>query len=67
MMSTEGTVIDANADRYFEAVVQNDIENGNYVNKNLVLATKMLQQAEMALCYTETLLIQRNLESQKET
>lgn len=40
MMSTEGTVIDANADRYFEAVVQNDIENGNYVNKNLVLATK---------------------------
>lgn len=40
MMSAEGTVIDANADRYFEAVVQNDIENGNYSNNNLILATK---------------------------
>lgn len=40
MMSAEGTVIDTNADRYFEAVVQNNVENGNYSNKNLILATK---------------------------
>lgn len=33
-MST-GAVIDANADRFFEAVVQADVESGNYTTNNL--------------------------------
>ena len=36
-MST-GQVIDENANRYFEAVVQADIENGNYVTNQLQVA-----------------------------
>ena len=38
MMSSEGTVIDASADRYFEAVVQCDVEGGNCTNGNLPVA-----------------------------
>lgn len=38
MMSSEGTVIDATTNRYFEGVVQNDTENGNYTTNNLFVA-----------------------------
>ena len=38
-MST-GEVIDANADRFFEAVVQADVENGNFTTNNLQVATE---------------------------
>lgn len=38
-MST-GAVIDANADRFFEAVVQADVESGNYTTYNLQVAVE---------------------------
>lgn len=38
-MST-GAVIDANADRFFEAVVQADVERGNYTTNNLQVAVE---------------------------
>lgn len=38
-MST-GEVIDANADRFFEAVVQADVESGNYTTNNLQVAVE---------------------------
>lgn len=38
-MST-GEVIDANADRFFEAVVQADVESGNFTTNNLQVATE---------------------------
>ena len=38
-MST-GAVIDANADRFFEAVVQTDVESGNYAANNLQVAVE---------------------------
>ena len=38
-MST-GEVIDANVDRFFEAVVQADVENGNFTTNNLQVATE---------------------------
>lgn len=38
-MST-GEVIDANADRFFEAVVQTDVESGNYAANNLQVAVE---------------------------
>lgn len=38
-MST-GAVIDANADRFFEAVVQADVESGNYTANNLQVAVE---------------------------
>lgn len=38
-MST-GAVIDANADRFFEAVVQADVESGNYAANNLQVAVE---------------------------
>lgn len=38
-MST-GAVIDANADRFFEAVVQADVESGNYTTDNLQVAVE---------------------------
>lgn len=37
---TTGQVIDDNANRYFEAVVQADIENGNYVTNQLQVAVE---------------------------
>lgn len=40
MMTPTETVVDATADRYFEAVVQNDVEGGNYSFNNLILATE---------------------------
>lgn len=40
MMTSVQTVVDATADRYFEAVVQNDVEGGNYSFSNLILATE---------------------------
>lgn len=40
MMTTTQTPVDATADRYFEAVVQNDVEGGNYSFNNLILATE---------------------------
>lgn len=42
MMTTDKTPVpvDATADRYFEAVVQNDVEGGNYSSNNLILATE---------------------------
>lgn len=44
MMTPSQTVIDASADRFFEAVVQNDVEGGNYSNNNLILATENSQE-----------------------
>lgn len=38
-MST-GAVIDTNADRFFEAVVQADVESGNYTTNNLQVAVE---------------------------
>lgn len=38
-MST-GAVIDANVDRFFEAVVQTDVESGNYAANNLQVAVE---------------------------
>lgn len=40
MMTDAQTPVDATADRYFEAVVQNDVEGGNYSFNNLILATE---------------------------
>lgn len=40
MMTSNQTPVDATADRYFEAVVQNDVEGGNYSFNNLILATE---------------------------
>lgn len=40
MMTDTQTPVDATADRYFEAVVQNDVEGGNYSLNNLILATE---------------------------
>lgn len=40
MMTTDKTPVDATADRYFEAVVQNDVEGDNYSSNNLILATE---------------------------
>lgn len=40
MMTTTQTPVDETADRYFEAVVQNDVEGGNYSFNNLILATE---------------------------
>lgn len=40
MMTTTQTPVDATVDRYFEAVVQNDVEGGNYSFNNLILATE---------------------------
>ncbi len=39
-MTTSSTIVDAYADRYFEAVVQNDVAGGNYSFNNLILATE---------------------------
>lgn len=39
VMTTTQTVLDATADRYFEAVVQNDTVGGNYSFNNLILTT----------------------------
>ncbi|TYK33361.1 DUF5689 domain-containing protein [Bacteroides pyogenes] len=46
MMTPSQTVIDASADRFFEAVVQNDVEGGNYSNNNLILATENSQDPQ---------------------
>ncbi len=40
MMTTTETVLDATADRTFQAVVQNDTTGGNYSFNNLILATQ---------------------------
>lgn len=40
MMTDAQTPVDATTDRYFEAVVQNDVEGGNYSYNNLILATE---------------------------
>lgn len=40
MMTDTQTPVDATADRYFEAVVQNDVEGGNYSFNNLILTTE---------------------------
>lgn len=40
MMTATQTPVDETADRYFEAVVQNDVEGGNYSFNNLILATE---------------------------
>lgn len=40
MMTTTQAPVDATADRYFEAVVQNDVTGNNYTFKNLILATE---------------------------
>lgn len=40
MMTSTQTPVDATADRYFEAVVQNDVEGGNYSFNNLILTTE---------------------------
>lgn len=40
MMTTTQTPVDETADRYFEAVVQNDVEGGNYSFNNLILTTE---------------------------
>lgn len=40
MMTSTQTPVDATADRYFEAVVQNDVEGGNYSFNNLILTTQ---------------------------
>lgn len=39
-MTADQTVVDANADRFFEAVVQNDTVGGNYSFNNLILTTE---------------------------
>ena len=39
-MTATSEVINANADCYFEAVVQNDVTGGNYSFNNLILATE---------------------------
>ncbi len=38
-MTTSQTVLDATADRFFEAIVQNDTVGGNYSFNNLILTT----------------------------
>lgn len=45
MMTTEGAVIDATTNRYFEGVVQNDTENGNYSTNNLFVAMENATEA----------------------
>ncbi|MFV0327959.1 MAG: DUF5689 domain-containing protein, partial [Bacteroides xylanisolvens] len=40
MLTDVETVLDANADRFFTAVVQSDVAGGNYTNNNLVVATE---------------------------
>lgn len=40
MMTNTQTPVDDTADRYFEAVVQNDVQGNNYSFNNLVLATE---------------------------
>ncbi|MBQ8672697.1 MAG: BACON domain-containing protein [Bacteroides sp.] len=45
MMAEDGPVIDATADRYFEAVVQCDVEGGNYTNNNLQVAAEGASKA----------------------
>lgn len=41
MMSAKpGTIIDADNDRFFEAIVQNDVAGGNYSFNNLIVATE---------------------------
>lgn len=40
MMTSAGATIDANADRFFEAIVQNDVAGGNYSYNNLIVATE---------------------------
>jgi len=39
-MTSEQTILDNNADRYLTAIVQSDVEGGNYTNNNLVVATE---------------------------
>lgn len=39
-MTAEQTILDNNADRYLTAIVQSDVEGGNYTNNNLVVATE---------------------------
>lgn len=45
MMTSTETPVDATADRYFEAIVQNDIAGGNYSFNNLILATENVTTA----------------------
>ena len=45
MMTLDETVVDATVDRYFEAVVQNDVEGDNYSSNNLILATENAKTA----------------------
>ena len=45
MMSAEGAVVDATADRYFEAVVQNDTLGKNFSAVNLFVATENSKDA----------------------
>lgn len=40
MMTTTQAPVDATADRFFEAIVQNDVAGNNYTFKNLILATE---------------------------
>lgn len=40
MMTASQTPVDETADRYFEAVVQNDVDGNNYSFNNLILATE---------------------------
>lgn len=40
MMTSTQTPVDETADRYFEAVVQNDVAGGNYSFNNLILTTE---------------------------
>lgn len=40
MMTASQTPVDETADRYFEAIVQNDVDGNNYSFNNLILATE---------------------------
>lgn len=44
-MTTTEAPVDANADRYLDAVVMNDVAGGNYTFNNLILATENATEA----------------------
>ena len=54
-MTATSAVVDASADRYFEAVVQNDVAGGNYSFNNLILATENATTAGNGLVLYGTL------------
>lgn len=45
MTTTEAPPVDANADRYLDAVVMNDVAGANYTFNNLILATENATEA----------------------